>query len=570
MAEIILPGVYIETRAEGLIVPGRVTVGNVGVVGTASKGSIGEPTLLSNYSEAQQQFGRYDSFYDDPELRNPRADSLTLVRALEQVFGNGATTVFAVRIAGASAAKASLTLKSGPDDCVTLTAKSEGAWGNGLQINVAALGTADAAPFVEDEAVPPTAPTLAHKPVLQSARNRITHKSSTTGVTTTFGGSKIVYTGTPATGQVKIDPTLGGITFPAGFTINAADELTASYLVDKAQGVKVTLRLGTVEEEFTVVSGDDLIADINDVDSPSAWVVATAETASADLPDKSAPPDSFASFNGGENGESGADYTAGLESLLNENVQIIVAAGQDDSLGGELHKHCQKAASDLIKRDRIALVGSALKGGKTTDTFLDDLRGHNVASDRVIFVAPGMKALDTALTPPKSVTLPGAYAAAAVAGLLASYSAHISLTNKVLGVDGVEEKFNSSQLSQLVQNRVLALEERQGFRIVKGITTDSGAFTQITTRRIVDFAKFGVRSAAQPYIGLLNNERVRGALRATINSFLTEMVEDEMLVSYELSVTATRDEEKKGIAKVTIVLRPTFSIDFIKVTMILE
>ena len=115
---------------------------------------------------------------------------------------------------------------------------------------------------------------------------------------------------------------------------------------------------------------------------------------------------------------------------------------------------------------------------------------------------------------------------------------------------------------------MLALEERKGFRVVKGITTDDGAFTQITTRRIVDFAKFGVRSAASPYIGRLNNERVRGALRATVNSFLTEMVEDEMLVSYDLSVSATRDEEKKGIAKVTIVLRPTFSIDFIKVTMV--
>ncbi len=570
MAEMILPGVYIETRAEGLIVPGRVTVGNVGVVGTASKGPKDEPTLLSDYSEAQRLFGKYDSFYDDPDLKNPRPDSLTLVRALEQVFGNGATTVFAVRIAGASAAKASFTLKSGAGDCVTLTAKSEGAWGNDLQINVAPLGTADAAPFVEDEVVSPTVLTLAHKPALQSARNRITHKSSASGVTTTFSGGKIVYTGAPAAGQVKIDPASGVLTFPAGFTLNAADELKASYLVDRTQGVKVTLRLGTVEEEFTVVSGDDLVADINDVDTPSAWVVATAKTESAKLPDQSAPPDAFASFNGGENGESGADYAAGIEKLLNEDVQIIVAAGQDDSFGGALHKHCQKASGDLIKRDRIALVGSALKGGKTTDTFLDDLRGHDVASDRVIFVAPGIRATDTALTPPKTVTLPGSYAAAAVAGLLASFSAHISPTNKVLGVDGVEEKFNSAQLSQLVQNRVLALEERQGFRIVKGITTDTGAFTQITTRRIVDFAKFGVRSAAQPYIGLLNNERVRGALRATINSFLTEMVEDEMLISYELSVTATRDDEKKGIAKVTIVLRPTFSIDFIKVTMVLE
>jgi hypothetical protein len=122
-----------------------------------------------------------------------------------------------------------------------------------------------------------------------------------------------------------------------------------------------------------------------------------------------------------------------------------------------------------------------------------------------------------------------------------------------------------------VKSRVLALEQRQGFRIVKGITTSTNtAWTQITTRRIVDYAKYGVRSAANSYIGLLNNDRVRGALRATINSFLAQMVTDEKLVSYELNVTATREQERQGIVQVTMTLRPTFSIDYIQVTMFLE
>jgi len=121
----------------------------------------------------------------------------------------------------------------------------------------------------------------------------------------------------------------------------------------------------------------------------------------------------------------------------------------------------------------------------------------------------------------------------------------------------------------LVVARVLALEARNGFRVVKAITTDAGAFRQITTRRIVDYAKFGVRSAAEPYIGLLNNDRVRKALKGSINGFLAGMVDDEMLESYELDVTATRDEEIRGIAKVTMTLRPTFSIDYIKVVMFL-
>lgn len=564
MAEMILPGVYIEVRPEGLIVPGQISVGNLGVVGTASKGEVGRAILVSNYGDALQRFGPYDSFID-PSTNAPRTNSLTLVRALEQAFAFGATTVFAVRVAAAGAKAANFTLLNGTDKVVTLTAKSPGTWGNDLKVNVA---PAEESAFIEDEVVNPATPKLTSKPIA-SARNRITHTSNATGIQTVFSGANIV-TAAPAAGQVKIDTATGDLTFHAGLGLAAGDKIKASYAVDKANAVKVTLRLGTVDEVYTVVSGTDLIADIK---AQSSVASATAEAQVGKLPDKSAPADAFASFKDGDNGAaaSQAEYEAALNVLLNEDTHIMLGAGQDETFGSELDKHCQKASTDVIKRDRIAVVGSKLQDPTKPDQFFDDLRGHTLASDRLIFVAPGIKATDSGATPPVEVTLPGAYAAAAVAGLLSSFSPHISLTNKVLSVDGLERRFTAPELTQLVQARVLVLEQRLGFRIVKGITTSTNsAFAQITTRRIVDYAKFGVRSAATPYIGLLNNERVRGALRATINSFLAEMVLDEMLVSYELTVTATRDDERKGIARVTMVLRPTFSIDFIKVTMFLE
>src|SRR3954451_24173348 len=91
---VILPGVYIEVRAEGLIAPGQVTVGNLGVVGTASRGPVGEPVLLASLNDAIATFGPYDSFAD-PSGTN----ALTLTRALELAFGGGATTVYAMRVA---------------------------------------------------------------------------------------------------------------------------------------------------------------------------------------------------------------------------------------------------------------------------------------------------------------------------------------------------------------------------------------------------------------------------------------------------------------------------------------
>jgi hypothetical protein len=48
------------------------------------------------------------------------------------------------------------------------------------------------------------------------------------------------------------------------------------------------------------------------------------------------------------------------------------------------------------------------------------------------------------------------------------------------------------------------------------------------------------------------------------------MLNDEMLIAFELDVSATREEEVRGIARVTVSLQPTFSIDFIVVTMFLS
>lgn len=549
MAEQILPGVSIEVRPEGLIVPLGVTVGNLGVIGTASKGPINTPTIIGSYAEARERFGDYDPW--DPDNIG---GELTLVRALEQAYRHGATTAIVVRIAADINEKAGFTLVSTSGDCVRLEAKTPGTWGNGITVNVA---PADENAYVNGEIV--AANTLAHFPVVKSARNRIRLRPSGGGIEQSV---QIIYDDNPdapVAGQVQINRNTGGLTF--GVAPGVSDTILASYMVDSSRAVKVTLAYQGLEEMFTVVSGDDLIRDLGG----SNLVEGTDLTHSSELPTESTPANAFAQFSGGNNGASGANYQEGLDLLLNEPAHIIVAAGQDDSFGDELAGHCQVASSDANKRERIAVVGSPLGAP------VPQIQGHSLSSDRLLFVAPGIKTNDNAASPPVEVTLPGAYAAAAVAGLLAGFSAHISLTNKTVNVGGLEQTFTRAQLTQLVQGRVLALESRLGFRIVKGITTSTNtAWHQITTRRIVDFAKFGVRSAANPYIGLLNNERVRGAMRASINSFLAEMVNDEMLVSYELDVSATRDEEIRGIARVTMVVRPTFSIDFIKVTMFLE
>jgi hypothetical protein len=549
MTELVLPGVFIEVRPEGLIVPGAITVGNVGVVGTAGKGPVGVPQLLGSYSDALSRFGAYDRWVDGA------SGELTLTRALEQAYRFGATTVWAVRVADTNAAVATADLASPGGANVTIQARTPGTWANGITV---AVSTADANAFVREEEVAGTPPTLAHTPVVQSAVNRIVVRPSAGGADAV---PPIVYDAAPSPTQVGVDTTTGALTF--GTDPAAGDVVLATYTVAKASARKVTIKQGVAAEEtYSVVSGDDLVADL---ESGSALVRAVAGASSAELPDAVAATP----LGGGANGAAGADYAGGLEALLGVDAHIVVGAGQDETFGDDLAAHCAVASGNENKRERIAVVGTALEDDRSA--LVQATSAHSLNSDRLVLVGPGIRTDDRSQTPPLKVVLPGAYSAAAVAGLLSAQPPHVSLTNKVLDVEGLEHDLSSAELKQLVLSRVLVLEKRQGFRVVRGITTSTNtAWTQITTRRIVDYAKYGVRSAATPYIGLLNNQRVRGALRATINNFLTSMVLDEMLVSYELDVHATRDDEIRGIALVDLVLRPTFSIDFIKVTMFLE
>jgi hypothetical protein len=598
MAEMILPGVYIEVRPEGLIAPGQITVGNVGVVGTASKGPIGVPTLLGSYADAQRTFGTYDPFLD-PVSGVPDPGALTLVRALELIFNFGASTVYAVRVSTMDttqtppvpkAVRAVLVLKdTTPASCVILTADTEGEWGNALTVDVASPAAGDA--FIEDEGVP-TSGADALK-LLRSAKNSPRNRVSLIrgGVTTLLN----VVTSAPVAGGNQVQITATALVFAGGEAPAATDQLIASYAVDKSKAADVTLHLSRSQELYTVADGNQL-ADL--INSQSAWATATADLTNGKklpAPIPAATPAQFGKGIGNITGTNGADvtdnsgdwvpsadYQGGLNALLNQDVQIVVGAGQDfKHFGNKLDLHCQKASTDVVKRDRIGVVGTPLAEPKRAqgvtpspdkqETFFQNLLGHPLDSDRVILVAPGCMAVDTAESPAGDVELPGTYTAAAFAGLLSSLPPHISPTNKILAVDDLEIYWDDPHLTQLVQNRVCAIESREGFHVVKGVTTTTdGAFAQITTRRIVDYAKAGVRSAANPYIGLLNNERVRDAMRATINSFLARMVDDEMLEGYDLTVSATRADEIAGIANVEMTLQPTFSIDFIKVTMVLE
>jgi hypothetical protein len=645
MAEMVIPGTYIEVRPEGLISAGRVATGIVGVIGTTRRGPVGHPVTLSGFSHARDVFGEADPFNRPEDGSHP----LTLLRALEQLYNNGAASVVALRVAAPSQSSATFDLlDAAGHTVVTLTAKTPGTWGNDIRITTEPaqqdaridrevhtdsfdrldytpvvpsaenqfrvfrgvskrIQTLDAVyKTVEDEDVLPDAGNrylLAKTPVEQvAAVNQIWVLDAQGGTVRTYGDGSILYgTGAPPNvDEVRLNPSNGELTFEASQVPTATqrvraryaaghedptagqvlvsewdgsldfasgeapqqtdgDRLEASYLVGRASSVQVGLRYGAAIESYTVPAGRILADRVNA--SAVSQVTATADDTSGGEVPKAGVDAYFGTGSntpGGNGAEAGHDeYGAGLERLANELINIVVLAGQDaTSAGSLLLGHLN--ATEQVDYERIGVIGAP---GSTVAEFL----GHSMASDRVVLVAPGLQLEDGTVLPP-------AYTAAAVAGLISSVPVQTSLTNKVLAIPGLALKSNRGEQEQLIRRNVLTVIQKEGHRVLKGLTTagEGTPFSAVPTRRIVDYAKYGVRSAANPYIGRLNNARVRAALKATLDAFLTRMVQDEALTQYALDVSATRAQEIAGEVAVVMTLQPTFSIEFIRVVMILK
>jgi phage tail sheath protein FI len=259
-----------------------------------------------------------------------------------------------------------------------------------------------------------------------------------------------------------------------------------------------------------------------------------------------------------------ADYTTQFNELVKDDVNILIAPELSTTDALSVLRPILETTENHGK-DMMAVIGA-------DGADVAAIAGQVVADDRVIMTAPGIRYFDPAEG--ATVDLPANYTAAAIAGLLGTLVPQSSPTNKTMaGVTELRSRFSYGEVTDLISGGILVLEDRLGIRVVRGVSTEmasNGPFRQITTRRITDFAKAGIRQVSNPFIGRLNNERVRKALRGAIDGFLASMVQDESLIGYSLEVTATRDDEINGRAVVRATIQPTFSIDFVAVTMVLE
>jgi hypothetical protein len=354
---------------------------------------------------------------------------------------------------------------------------------------------------------------------------------------------------------VQLNPT--NRTFTFGTAPATEVDVRASYRVPQDALRKITIRYGNVREEYITPSLSYFVQQLKDESNPSRLVEVVERTGDG-LPKSTTR---FETFAGGDNGTVAlSHFQAALDAMIDSPVQILMVAGRSFSqVKSAILGHVER--TENLGRERIAVIGA---DSSEVQKVLEN--ANDVADKRVVLVAPGLRQQDPISG--QIVELPPAFAAAAVAGKLASLPPHISLTNKTLaGIDALAANYNYGDLKALVQNRVLALESKRGIRVVKGITTDDEAFKQITLRRIVDYGKEGTRIGANQYIGRLNNTRVRENLRTTLDGFLADLLLREFLTGYKLTVYANRAMEIRGEVQVIMDLNPTFSIDVIRVMM---
>jgi hypothetical protein len=258
-----------------------------------------------------------------------------------------------------------------------------------------------------------------------------------------------------------------------------------------------------------------------------------------------------------------ADYQEALDRLEGaEEVDLVIGSVANqlpDAQVRAVHQavvaHCTKMAD--VARNRIGL--GSVTAGESSSTAAAIDHANDVRSDHFILSAP-------------------ARSEAALAGLLGRQDYFQSPTFKTIAsLDAPPGAYTDVQLTQLINDDVCVVNERRrvGIIVVKGVLTSG---RQINVQRTANKAVRDVKAIADKYIGLLNNEGARNALKQQITALLLQMERDGALVpstdgkdpAFSVDVYSTQADFANGIVRVDIAVRPVRSIDFIYATILVK
>ncbi len=249
------------------------------------------------------------------------------------------------------------------------------------------------------------------------------------------------------------------------------------------------------------------------------------------------------------------DYDAALQMLeMEAEVDSVYACDcWDPAVHALIDAHCKNMSTDAKNRIGFGTVGP--------NESVDDImkRTEVLASDRFVVVAPyGV--------------------GGAVAGLISKLSYWESPTFKALtGIADIERRYTPSEQMKLLTSGILPVDavRGRGIIVVKGITTSR---EQISVMRVADHAVRGVKNVSENFIGTLNNERGRVALREAMTGFLLGMSKEGSLVPsvdntsppFLVDVYSSQLDFAQGIVRADVAVRPVRAMDYIYATLTVE
>ena len=232
--------------------------------------------------------------------------------------------------------------------------------------------------------------------------------------------------------------------------------------------------------------------------------------------------------------EAGAvkDYQDAFAALGGEEARILVCDSAEETVQQALRTAVEDASA--ARMERIAVVGG---DGESAA----ELVTHAAALNSERMVSGGK-------------TLPGVFAAAALAGVIASgRDPGVPLNGaEIRGLGGLGTAYTDNDIDLLVRGGVTPLESTAGtVSPVRGITTRTttgGAadttWRELTTILIVDDVIPAVRQALRSkFARAKNTAQSRSAIRSQVIVELEKKVAEEIIDSYgEVTVTASEDD----------------------------
>ena len=166
----------------------------------------------------------------------------------------------------------------------------------------------------------------------------------------------------------------------------------------------------------------------------------------------------------------------------------------------------------------------------------------------------------------------------AVAGLLGRQDFFESPTFKtIVSPTAPPGQYSDAALGRLINGNICVVNERRrlGIIVIKGLLTSG---RQINVQRTANKAVREVKAISDRFIGLLNNEGARNALRQQIFAMLLQMERDGALVpsvdgsdpAFKVAVYSTQNDFASGIVRVDIAVRPVRAVDFIYATILVQ